>query len=68
MSASPLLAMFGLGPTELLIFLFVVLLLFGSRLPSLMRNMGRSVVEFKKGVNDVEEEELEEPAQRPGKA
>lgn len=56
MSMSPLLAIFGLGPTELLVFLVVVLLLFGSRLPSLMRNMGRSVVEFKKGVNDVGEE------------
>lgn len=64
---SPLLAFFGLGPTELLIFLFVVLLLFGSRLPSLMRNMGRSVVEFKKGVNDVGDEFVEEQPHREGK-
>ncbi|MFN6163178.1 MAG: twin-arginine translocase TatA/TatE family subunit [Planctomycetota bacterium] len=45
--------MFGLGTTELLIFLVVAMLLFGSaRLPSLMRNLGRSAVEFKKGMRD----------------
>ncbi|HAY78591.1 MAG TPA: twin-arginine translocase TatA/TatE family subunit [Planctomycetaceae bacterium] len=49
--------MFGLGHFELLILLAVILLLFGSaRLPSLMRNLGRSATEFKKGVQGVEEE------------
>ena len=33
----------------------IALLLFGSRLPSVMRSLGRSVVEFKKGVAGVEE-------------
>lgn len=47
-----LFGIFGLGPTELLIVGGVVLLLFGNRLPSVMRSMGRSVVEFKKGVNE----------------
>lgn len=42
----------GVGPMELLIVGGVVLLLFGNRLPSVMRSMGRSVVEFKKGVNE----------------
>ncbi len=52
-----LLAIFGLGHFELLILLAVILLLFGSaRLPSLMRNLGRSATEFKKGVQGVEEE------------
>jgi sec-independent protein translocase protein TatA len=51
-----LLAVFGLGPWELLIVAVVVLLLFGSRLPSVMRNLGRGVVEFKKGVAGIEEE------------
>jgi sec-independent protein translocase protein TatA len=32
-----------------------VLLLFGNRLPSVMRSMGRSVVEFKKGISDANE-------------
>lgn len=45
--------MFGLGHQELLIFAVIMLVLFGStRLPSLMRNMGRSVNEFKAGMND----------------
>jgi sec-independent protein translocase protein TatA len=34
----------------------VILLLFGNRLPSLMRSMGRSVVEFKKGVQGIEDD------------
>ena len=34
----------------------VALLLFGNRLPGMMRSLGRSVVEFKKGVAGVEEE------------
>ncbi|MCY2985738.1 MAG: twin-arginine translocase TatA/TatE family subunit [Planctomycetota bacterium] len=42
-----------MGTTELMIFLVVVMLLFGSaRLPSLMRNLGRSATEFKKGMRD----------------
>ena len=45
------------GPWELLIIGGIVLLLFGSRLPSAMRNLGRSFVEFKKGVKGIEEDE-----------
>jgi sec-independent protein translocase protein TatA len=45
--------MFNLGGYEILIFLLVAMLLFGSaRLPSLMRNLGRSAIEFKKGMRD----------------
>jgi len=51
-----LLAMFGLGPTELIVLAIVVLLLFGSRLPSVMRSLGRGVVEFKKGVQGIEDD------------
>lgn len=48
--------MFGLGTTELIIVAVVVLLLFGSRLPSVMRSLGRGVVEFKKGVSGIEDD------------
>jgi sec-independent protein translocase protein TatA len=48
--------MFGLGTWELVIVLVVLLLLFGSRLPSVMRGLGKSVTEFKKGMNDITEE------------
>jgi TatA/E family protein of Tat protein translocase len=36
---------------EVMVILFVALLLFGSRLPELMRSLGGSVREFKKGMN-----------------
>jgi sec-independent protein translocase protein TatA len=51
-----LFAFFGMGHWELLIVLVVVLLLFGNRLPGMMRSMGRSVVEFKKGIREDEED------------
>ena len=53
----PVLGFLGFsGPWELLIVALIILLLFGNRLPSLMRSMGRGVVEFKKGVQGVEDE------------
>ena len=53
---SVLLAYFGLpGPVELIIVAGIVLLLFGNRLPSVMRSMGRGIVEFKKGVQGIED-------------
>ncbi|MBM4001640.1 MAG: twin-arginine translocase TatA/TatE family subunit [Planctomycetes bacterium] len=49
--------MFGMGIWELLIVFGIILLLFGSsKLPVLMRNLGRSVVEFKEGMNTTDEE------------
>jgi sec-independent protein translocase protein TatA len=46
----------NMGPMELLIVGLVVLLLFGNRLPSVMRSMGRGITEFKKGVKGIEDE------------
>jgi sec-independent protein translocase protein TatA len=46
----------SLGTTELLIIAFVALLIFGNRLPSVMRSLGKSVTEFKKGISGIEEE------------
>jgi sec-independent protein translocase protein TatA len=48
---------FGLGGWEILVVALVVLLLFGNRLPGLMRSLGQGVVEFKKGVQGIEEDE-----------
>ena len=39
------------GPWQALIVLLVVLLLFGSRLPSVMRSLGEGITEFKKGMS-----------------
>jgi sec-independent protein translocase protein TatA len=51
----------GLTPFHLLVVLFVVLLLFGNRLPSVMRSLGEGVVEFKKGLQGIEEDKDRAP-------
>lgn len=43
------------GP-ELLLLAGVLLIFFGNRLPSVMRSLGKSVTEFKKGVSGIEED------------
>jgi sec-independent protein translocase protein TatA len=54
---SLLLAWITPGPMEMLIILAIFLLLFGGRqLPSLMRNLGASAREFKKGVQGMDED------------
>jgi len=54
------------GSWEILAILFVVLLLFGStRLPQLAKGMGKSIKEFKKGINDgSDDDEADEAARR----
>lgn len=48
------------GPWEIIIVLFIVLLLFGKRLPSAMYSIGKSVTSFKEGMS--EEEKVESNA------
>jgi sec-independent protein translocase protein TatA len=52
----PLAFLGSLGPTEMMIVGFVALLIFGNRLPSVMRSLGKSVTEFKKGVSGIEDD------------
>ena len=50
-------AFFGMpGHIELIIVAVVLVLLFGNRIPSVMRSLGKGVVEFKKGVQDIGDE------------
>ena len=57
-----LFAFFMPGPMEMFVVALIVLLLFGNRLPSVMRSMGRGIVEFKKGVKGIEDD-VEEATQ-----
>ncbi|MEY3774539.1 MAG: hypothetical protein RLZZ129_1319 [Verrucomicrobiota bacterium] len=66
METSPALlaAIFGLGPTELVVILIILLVLFGgSKLPGLAKGLGQSIKEFKKATK----EEPESPAAEPKK-
>ncbi len=44
------------GMWEMMIIGGICLLFFGNRLPSVMRSLGKSVTEFKKGVSGIEDE------------
>jgi TatA/E family protein of Tat protein translocase len=46
---------FNIGPTELIVVLVIILILFGGKkLPDLARSLGRSLGEFKKGKDEGE--------------
>lgn len=47
--------MFGISVWQLAIVLLIVLLLFGSRLPSVARSLGMSITEFKKGMKEIDD-------------
>lgn len=55
-TAFGMLALFSLGGMEIALLAGLGLLLFGKRLPDVARGMGKSVVEFKKGLSGLEEE------------
>ena len=46
----------GIGYTEIVIIVVVMLLVFGNRIPEVMRSLGRGVTQFKKGIRDTEDE------------
>jgi len=51
------LALFGMpGGYEWIVILIVALLIFGRRLPDVARSVGKSIVEFKKGMKDVKDD------------
>jgi sec-independent protein translocase protein TatA len=48
--------MLGIGPSEMIVVGLIALLLFGNRLPEVMRSLGRGVSEFKKGIHGIEDD------------
>ena len=52
------------GPMEMLVIAGIMLLLFGNRLPSVMRSLGSSITSFKKGLNEIDVSEDLNKAQR----
>ena len=44
------------GPMEMIIILGIGVLLFGKRLPEVGRSLGKGIMEFKKGVQGIEDE------------
>ena len=53
LSLLPLAGLFGLGGSELMIILVILLLLFGgAKLPSLAKGLGQSIKEFKNAAKD----------------
>ncbi len=60
--------MFGMpGGIEWIIILIVALLIFGKRLPEVMKSLGKGIVEFKKGVKGVEDEVEDSVSKNPDK-
>jgi len=56
---------FRLGPTELIIILVIVLLLFGpGRIAKIAGELGNGIRSFKNGINPDDESEAEETAEK----
>lgn len=60
---SPL-AIFGLHGWEIGLVLVIILVLFGSRLPTAMKSLGASIREFKKGVKEGSGSPEDDPQRR----
>jgi len=47
----------GLGPTEIIVILLIVLLLFGAkRIPEVAQGLGKGLKEFKKAAKDIQKD------------
>ena len=53
---TPILLFNFFGPEMIVVFLAIVLLFGGKKIPELMRGLGKGISEFKKGKKEVEKE------------
>jgi len=57
--------MLGLGPVEMVLIFFVLLLLFGAkRLPELASGMGKGIRDFKRSLNGMDEQSIQSSQQQ----
>ena len=58
----------GLGPTEIIIILFIILIVFGAgKLPDIASGLGKGLRDFKKAMRDLDEPDSESsPKEIPG--
>lgn len=60
--------MFDFGPTEIILIIVALLLLFGGKkLPELAQGIGKGIKEFKKAVKEPEQEEADSKAKKEDK-
>ena len=58
--------MFGIGTTELIIIMFIILLIFGAKkLPELAQGLGKGIREFKKASTEIQDEFKASPEPEP---
>ena len=56
---------FGIGATEMIILLVVILVVFGpKRLPEMGRSLGKGMREFKDSISGKDDDDRDEPVQR----
>lgn len=58
----------NIGLTGLIVIGFIALLLFGNRLPDVMRNLGKGMTSFKKGLKEGVDDDEDGGDSTPGKA
>jgi sec-independent protein translocase protein TatA len=63
---APVLAFFSnLAGPDMLVLALIALLIFGRRLPEVGKNLGKTIVEFKKGLNGADSADSQEAVETP---
>jgi sec-independent protein translocase protein TatA len=57
--------MFGVSSWEMMFLMAIALLLFGKKLPEVARSLGKGMMEFKKGMYDIQDEVTSAASSRP---